>query len=103
MSERAEAAESAMTSVALRLAGEYDISRQEELEEDLACALDADVAVLDLSEVSYLDSSTLTSLIRLRKRMMERGPGIVKIAGAPPQVRRIFSLTNLDKIFLIEE
>lgn len=103
MSEQADAAGIEAVSVALRLTGEYDISRREELEEQLAAAHDADVAVLDLREVPYLDSSALSCFIKLRKRMMERGPGILRIAGANPQVRRIFTLTNLDRIFRIEE
>jgi anti-anti-sigma factor len=103
MSEQADAAGPDVVSVAVRLSGEYDISRQDVLEEQLAAAHDADVAVLDLRDVPYLDSSALSSFIKLRKRMMERGPGIVRIAGASPQVRRIFQLTNLDRIFRIEE
>lgn len=103
MSEQADAAGNNVVSVELRLAGEYDISRRDELAEQLSAANNADVAVLDLRDVSYLDSSALTCLIQLRKRMMERGPGVVHIAGAAPQVRRIFNLTNLDRIFRIEE
>lgn len=89
--------------VKLRLAGEYDISRREELEQLLAPAYGARAAVIDVSDVTYFDSTALTCLIRLRKRMMEGGSANIRIVGAKPQIRRIFTLTNLERVFELED
>lgn len=100
MTEEPGARVAASDCVALQLAGEYDISRRDELERHLSRAYGARVAVLDVKDVSYLDSTALTCLIRLRKRIMEHDDGgVVRIVGAGAQVRRILNLTNLERLF----
>lgn len=90
---------SSQDTVVLDLAGEYDIARQAELDAELAKAYSASAVVLDMREVTYIDSTALTCFIRLQKRLKENGPGRVQLSGVRPNVRRIFELTNLDQIF----
>ncbi len=57
----------------------------------------AHAMVLDLSSVSFVDSSALGSLIAAVKRM---GPlGTLAIAGVQPAVARLFSITRMDRVF----
>lgn len=89
--------------VRVQLSGEYDISRREELEQAFAPAHTACAVVIEMGEVTYLDSTALTCLVRLRKRMLENGDATIRIAGAKPQIRRIFALTQLERVFNLED
>lgn len=59
------------------------------------------LVMIDLSEVTYLDSSGLGALVSLRKRLGEAG--VIKLVNLSPAVRRVFSLTGLGKVFTIFE
>jgi len=54
--------------------------------------------VIDLSGVSFMDSSGLATLGQLFKRV-RIGHGDVRLCGLQPEVRRIFELTRLDRVF----
>ena len=88
--------------VEIRLSGEYDIYRRDELTEALDAAHDAHVALLDFSDVPYIDSTAIGCLIRLKKRMSENGPAVIRIMGAQRNVLRILELTRLDRIFEVD-
>lgn|GEM_PF-1306459 len=85
--------------VLIELSGEYDLARRDELEQQLSSAYTAAIAVIDLRDVTYIDSTALACLIRLKKRMTEHGPAIVQLRSVQPQVFRVFELTQLDKVF----
>jgi anti-anti-sigma factor len=51
----------------VKLSGEFDVQRRDELDETLAAVADASLVVLDLSECRSVDSSFLGSLARLRR------------------------------------
>ncbi len=53
--------------------------------------------VLDLSQVDFMDSSGLGTIIALLRRVTERG-GDMKIVG-PKRVRMIFEITRAYKVF----
>lgn len=54
--------------------------------------------VLNLSSISYLNSSNLAQLLRLRKLLIEQG-GRMKLASVADPVWSIMLLTGLDKVF----
>ncbi|RME81512.1 MAG: anti-sigma factor antagonist [Caldilineae bacterium] len=54
--------------------------------------------VIDLSGVAFMDSSGLATLVQLFKRV-RIGHGDVRLCGLQPEVRRIFELTRLDRVF----
>ncbi len=59
----------------------------------------AEKLVLDLSGVSFLDSSALGALIAAAKRV---GPsGHFGVAGTQPAVARLFALTHMDRVFTL--
>jgi anti-sigma B factor antagonist len=58
----------------------------------------AERLVVDLSAVTFLDSSALGVLVGARRRLRERG-GEVHLVEPRPTVMRIFEITQLDGVF----
>ncbi len=54
--------------------------------------------VVDLGEVSFVDSAGLGALVRLYKRV-RIGEGDVRLARVSPNVMQIFDLTRLNRVF----
>lgn len=54
--------------------------------------------VLNLQAVTFLNSSNISRLLRLRKQMLSAGRKLT-ICGANDQVGGVFAVTGLDKIF----
>lgn len=80
----------------ITLAGECDLSTVAELERALgeASALPGNV-VLDLSDLSFLDSACLHNIIEANQRF---GEGRLSLRGAQPQVMRVFEIAGLPAI-----
>lgn len=88
--------------VVVVFAGEFDVAQAERLNDVLAVAAKAESVVLDLSSVTYMDSTMLNALVTFRRRRAELGyHDHVPIEGAGPLIRRLFSLVHLDKIFAL--
>jgi anti-sigma B factor antagonist len=82
----------------LRWTGEIDVTQVPELRDEIL-ALPSDRSVhLDLSTVSYLDSSGLGMLVLLRQRLARRGAGVT-LFDVQPHVRRVLEITGLDRAF----
>ncbi|MDF3301473.1 STAS domain-containing protein [Streptomyces tropicalis] len=58
------------------------------------------VVVADCSRLHFCDSSGMSSLVRLYQRLRPSG-GVLRIAAAPPAMRRVLSLTGLDGAFAV--
>lgn len=56
--------------------------------------------LLDLSNVAFLSSSGLRSLLLIRKELMTLG-GELRLAGLQPQVHEVFALTGFTQVFAI--
>lgn len=54
--------------------------------------------ILDFSEVKFLSSSALGVLVTLRKKS-DAIKGQVLLCGMRPELRKIFKITNLEKLF----
>jgi len=88
------------TTVTIALKGDLSVQTLAELRESLAQADGCDVVILDLREVDYVDSTTLTAFVKLRERLGGGGrAGVVRIAAPTSSVRRIFEICHLDKLF----
>jgi anti-sigma B factor antagonist len=57
--------------------------------------------VVDLSAVSFLDSSGISALIRARRRVGEVG-GTLRLRNPQPKVRRVLQITGVEQAFVIE-
>ncbi len=85
-------------------AGEIDPTTGPRLEGELRTALfgsSAPTCVLDLSEVTFIDSSGLRVLIDLHKAMRERD-GLLLLRKPSPTVTRLLEITNLTSSLDIE-
>lgn len=90
-------------SVVLLLAGELDIDSAPQLTDALSGLLadgPTDV-VLDLSALTFLDSTGLSVLIRAQKRLDENDRRLVIRAARPPQVK-LFETTRLTSFLNVE-
>ena len=58
--------------------------------------------LVDLSQVGFLDSSGLGSLVRAMTNSQKEG-GQTKLLNAGPQVRRLLEMTKLDSVFEIHD
>ena len=56
--------------------------------------------LVDLSEVSYIDSSGIASLVEALQWAKQRGTDLCLIA-VSPEALRVFELARLDKVFAI--
>jgi anti-sigma B factor antagonist len=88
----------------LVVTGEVDLSTAGELAEAglAALAADATVVIVDLSGVTFLDSTGLAALVTINNRA--RNEGAVLIVARPrARVRHLFRVTGLDTAFTITE
>ncbi len=83
----------------VRLSGDLDFASRAATERSLRDA-DADVVVLDLTDVRYLDAGALGCFVGLKKRLRERGRlGIVRVVAPDLKLRRLFAITGLARVF----
>jgi anti-anti-sigma factor len=80
----------------IALSGELDMSNAQELRASLGSALGP--TVVDLSDVTYLDSTALYELALLRRRV-----GAVVLVVPSPQIRRTLEIVGFTKTFRIVE
>jgi anti-anti-sigma factor len=91
---------SARIPIRIHLSGELDLAAQEEVRRLLEPAACADVAIIDLTDVTYMDSSAVACFVHLKKEMMIRGgAACIKLENANSRVRRLFQLCSLDTLF----
>lgn len=83
----------------LRVTGDLDLETAPRLlvgvEPHVAAADGA--LIIDLSALQFIDSSGLSALIRINRRVAAAGRELTIIAPAPP-VAKVFEITGLDKI-----
>src|SRR5689334_8606128 len=85
----------------VRLSGEIDIAMRDEVLAKLeAAAKQSDIVDVDLSTVTYADSTALGLLIGLRNQLRERG-GKVRLISPTARVLRLLELAGLDRVFEI--
>ena len=88
--------------ITVRLAGDVDISASPALESALleAIASGCRHLAIDLSEASILDSTGLTSLLVIQRRMAAVD-GVLEIVCANDRIAKVFAITGLNRIFTI--
>jgi anti-sigma B factor antagonist len=83
---------------ALLMSGEFDLVAAPALRARIDAASGAHGLVLDLSGVTFVDSSALKELLRARQELPARGMRLV-LAGVPRPVRRLLDLTGTSELF----
>ena len=78
----------------LELSGELDVSTCQGLVSELV-GVPGSLVVIDLSKVSFMDSSGLGVINRARRIAMEEG-GVLVVSRPQPMVHRVLQITGLD-------
>ena len=83
------------------LGGELDLYNAEDVRSALleACGDEPDVLVVDLAEVTFIDSTALGVLIEARSRLADRGG--FRLAAPGLESRRALEVSGLDRHFSI--
>ena len=87
------------------VAGDIDLHSAPELREALSRLVDSDTTrqvTLDLSDVTFLDSMALGVILGAKKRLVASGRDLELVVGNP-DIRRIFEITMLDRVFELHE
>jgi anti-anti-sigma factor len=86
----------------LALSGELDMATAQILRDNLAPFEGNGVStiVLDLRDLTFIDSSGLLAFLEARKRAMSNGHRLI-VSGASPAAQRLFELTGTQ--FLLDE
>ena len=81
------------------LKGDVDLHRAPELHERLVKITNGrpDRVVVDLTDVRYIDSSGVATLISAFQRVNQHG-GTLFLAGLQPRVRSVFEIAQLERI-----
>jgi len=91
--------------VLVRARGELDLASAPRLRQAMLDVLagrnDAFNITLDMSGIEFVDSSGLGVLVAVLKRLRFVGGDLV-IRAPSPNLRKLFGLTGLDKVFTVE-
>mgnify|MGYP004658775605 FL=1 len=89
----------------LTLRGELDHHGAKDTIQRMELALDAALPkklILDLSGVSFMDSSGIAVVMRAQKRMRALDGGAV-LRGVPPQAKKVFAAAGIFRLIPLEE
>ena len=86
----------------ISVTGDVDLENSDGLRDQVSNALDANTAVsLDMSEVSYIDSSGVAALIESRQKADEGGKEF-KLLKPSESVVSVLKMAKLDTFFVIQ-
>lgn len=87
----------------VNLSGELDVSTADKLKEHLAQLSEKEIVDIKINatDLEYIDSTGLGAMIGILKRLKEKEKDIY-ILNPRNNVRKIFNITGLDKIFKLE-
>jgi anti-sigma B factor antagonist len=90
------------TTAVIRPRGELDVLSASDLRRELFAVIKdgASAVIVDLETTTFIDSMTIGVLLGAVRRLQQRG-GELRIACADPNIRRIFEITLLDRVFAI--
>jgi anti-sigma B factor antagonist len=86
------------------LSGEIDAATREadrDAAESFFASADGPVWVVDLTAVTFMDSSGLALLIKVRKEANSRG-ATVTLRGPSPTILKLLTITGLKALFAVE-
>lgn len=90
-----------MSVLTVSLEGEIDLSAVEEFEPTLQSYMSNGPAyvVLDMAGVTFIDSTGLRLLLRIKQRVEQKAIGSLLLGEMSPPVRRLLDLTGLTDVF----
>jgi anti-sigma B factor antagonist len=101
---RLTTAEIGSDEVVLALQGDVDLYTAPELKAELIRLIEVGTTriIVDLTAATFIDSTTLGVLLGALKRLRPAG-GELSIVCPDPNIRKIFQITLLDRVFSIYE
>jgi len=84
----------------VRLAGELDVYRKDEVRTALQSALQARSVLLDLAGVTYADSTALVELLHFCTDLKDANVPVALLIAAP-QFARLIQYAGLDQVFAV--
>lgn len=92
------------TAAALEVAGEIDVYASPSVKEAINGLIDKNFTnlIISLEEVRYIDSTGLGVLIGALKKIREKDGKVLIVCGNP-QLKKIFNITGLVRIFSMYE
>lgn len=90
--------------VAIRLAGDVDLYVAADLREAVGQQIDSGRSrlIIDLTEATFIDSTTLGILVGAMRRLRTRG-GRLAVVCPNPVIARVFEITGLNRMFGVFE
>jgi anti-sigma B factor antagonist len=82
----------------LALDGEFDLAQRHRINDAFATVSNESLVIVDLERALYIDSTVLSSLIRLRNEISGRG-GTMIVTSPQPMVKRLFEIAALSEVF----
>ena len=83
------------------LQGDLDINSNKEFKEKVNSVQGVKKITVNCENLSYIDSTGLGAFISIYKHIKEKGEKLV-ITGLKPHIKKIFLITDLDKVIEIE-
>lgn len=90
-----------MLPVVMVFAGEYNANSKARLHRELGRLSTKPLLVLDLSEVTYMDSTCIAELMRMEQRRTAAGFERTTLVTQTPVLKRIFNILTIDRIFRV--
>ncbi|NCE65248.1 anti-sigma factor antagonist [Pseudoflavonifractor sp. 524-17] len=88
----------------IQISGEVDHHRAKEIMTELERAVEAGLPrqlTLDLSGVTFMDSSGIAVLLRTYRQLAGLG-GAMEVAGVPPQAGKVLKAAGLERLMPLE-
>lgn len=82
----------------LALDGEFDLAQRDRIADAFGAVSNESLVLVDLERAQYIDSTVLSSLIRLRNDIAERG-GTMILTSPSPLVTRLIEIAGLSGLF----
>ena len=80
-----------------KLTGEVDLARQAELDAIAAAAAEARSAIIDMTEISFVDSTAIKWLLRT-KEVLQQVNGNLRVVAPQGLFTRLIALTGLEGV-----
>lgn len=80
-----------------KLTGEVDLAREAELDAIAAAAAEAGLAIVDMTEITFVDSTVISWLLRT-KEVVEEKNGRLRVVAPEGVVTRLIAITELEGV-----
>jgi len=90
-----------MEPIIVTLRGEYDLDRQAELRRELEAFYLHPYLVLDLTQITYVDSTCISEFVRMRRARAVSGVRPACLVVNNDRFGRLFRFLGLDEIFTV--